>query len=74
MAQTAEGAKKFKERMIAKHGSEEAWREYMRENARKGGKAKKTAPSGFAAMTPEQRAEAGRRGGLNRWARRDTDN
>lgn len=70
MAQTAEGAKKFKERMIAKFGSEEAWREYMRQVGRKGGKAKKTAPSGFAAMTPEQRADAGRRGGVNRWAKR----
>ena len=73
MVQTAEGAKKFKERMIAKFGSEEAWREYMRENARKGGKAKKTTPSGFAAMTQEQRAEAGRRGGVNRWAKNDTN-
>jgi hypothetical protein len=39
---------------------------------RKGGKVGGLArvPKGFAAMTPEQRAEAGRRGAAKRWAKR----
>lgn len=58
---------KLRQTMIKKYGSEEAWRQFMRENGKRGGKAPKTTPSGFAAMTPEQRREAGRKGALRRW-------
>jgi len=37
MSQTPAGAIKFKETMIKKFGSQEAWAQYMRENGRKGG-------------------------------------
>ena len=60
---------KLRETMVKKHGSLEAWKKAMQEQGRRGGKSPKTTPSGFAAMTPEQRAEAGRIGGLNKWAR-----
>ena len=60
-------SEKRKATMLKKYGSEEAWKKALREQGRKGGKSPKTAPSGFAAMTPEERAEAGAKGGRNRW-------
>lgn len=62
MAQTKEGAAKMRQTMIKKHGSEEAMREWYRNLGRKGGSVKGT-QGGFASMTPEQRSEAGRKGG-----------
>lgn len=38
MSQTAQGISNHRQTMIAKHGSEEAWKEYMRQIASKGGK------------------------------------
>lgn len=52
--------------MIKKYGSEEAWKNALREHGSKGGKSPKTAPSGFAAMTPEKLAEVSRKGGMGR--------
>ena len=60
---------KLRQTMILKFGSEEAWKKAMQEQGRRGGKSPKTKPAGFAA-NPELAREAGRRGGLNRWARR----
>ena len=37
MSQTKEGAKKLRKTMIAKYGSEEAWKEHMRNIGSKGG-------------------------------------
>lgn len=37
MSNTKLGGKKYRETMIAKHGSEEAWKEYMRNIAALGG-------------------------------------
>ncbi len=34
---------------------------------RKGGETEKTKPAGFAAATPQQRSEWGKKGGKNRW-------
>ena len=38
MSQTAQGKITQRQSMIAKHGSEEAWKEYMRQIAAKGGR------------------------------------
>ena len=62
MSQTKEGIKKTKETMIKRHGSEEAWREYMKGLGSKGGK-KKNPNKGFGSKTPEERREYGRQGG-----------
>lgn len=61
---------KLRRTMIRKHGSEEAWKKAMQEQGRKGGMAERSGPTGFAAMSPERRKELGRKGGLNRWAKR----
>lgn len=57
---------KLRRTMIRKHGSLEAWKKAMQEQGRKGGKAERSGPTGFAAMSPERRKELGRKGGLNR--------
>ena len=49
------------EAMVKKHGSEEAVREYMRQNGRKGGKAQ--VKKGFANMDREKLSEVSRKGG-----------
>lgn len=54
---------KFRQTMIKKHGSEEAWKAWNRENSRRGGKAR--VPKGFAA-DPEKAAAAGRKSGVVR--------
>jgi general stress protein YciG len=59
--QTLEGGKKIVEKMTEKHGSYEAWCEWMRSNGAKGGKW--TGVKGFALMTPERRRELGAKGG-----------
>lgn len=53
--------------MIEKYGSREAVSEVMREQGSRGGKSPAKYPKGFAAMTPEKRSAAGRKGGKNRW-------
>lgn len=62
MAGTPEGAARAKQTMIAKYGSEEAWRAHLKRISSKGG-SKKGVVKGFALMTPDERAEHGRRGG-----------
>lgn len=42
MTNTKSGGNAMKQTMIAKFGSEEAWKEYMRANGRAGGKASGT--------------------------------
>ena len=61
MSQTKQGGLKVIETMIEKHGSYEAWKEYMHGIAAKGGRAK--VPKGFAMMTRKQRSIAGTLGG-----------
>lgn len=61
MAGTKSGGAKFKARMIEKYGSEEAWLEYMRHIAQKGGSRPTT--GGFAGNR-ELARRAGRLGGL----------
>lgn len=49
--------------------SDEAYRQYRKDIGRKGGGAKYTGKRGFAAMTKEQRQEAGRKGGKSKKGR-----
>jgi general stress protein YciG len=56
-----ERGQKIKASNIAKYGSEEAYKQHLREVAAKGGSAK--VQKGFSMMTAEQRKEAGRKGG-----------
>lgn len=58
-----ERGKKIKATMIAKHGSEEAWKEYMRTIASKGGKNGTGHKYGHGKVSP---IENGRKGGLAR--------
>lgn len=62
MAGTKEGAKKVRETMIKKYGSEEAWKEHMRGIGSAGGK-KKNPEKGFGSMDKEKVRAAGRLGG-----------
>ena len=59
--QTVSGVQKMRETMIKKHGSEEAWKAHMRENARKGGS--KGGVKGFAAMDRQKHLQASIKGG-----------
>lgn len=59
---TLEGGKKVRETMIKKHGSEEAWKAWMRSIASEGGK-KKNPEKGFGSMDKAKVAELGRKGG-----------
>lgn len=61
MAGTLEGAKKMREASIKRFGSEEAYREWMRSIASKGGKLGRT--GGFYANR-ELAREAGKKGGM----------
>lgn len=65
MAGSKESYKKAQLTLLKKYGGEEGLRKHRQENGRKGGKAIFEG-KGFAGMTPEQRREAGRKGGLNR--------
>ncbi len=60
MAGTVKGGIKLRETMIKKHGSEAAWKEWLRENASRGGKNGHT--GGFAANR-ERARWAGAKGG-----------
>lgn len=60
MSQTAQGTLNTRQTMIAKHGSEEAWKEYMRQIASEGGK--KGTGHAFAHGKVDPRT-AGRKGG-----------
>lgn len=65
MGQTAEGIKVFRETMIEKYGSEEAWRAHMAENAllaQKSWALNGRKPRGFAANR-ERARQAGAKGG-----------
>lgn len=65
MSGTKAGAAKMRQKMIEKFGSEEAWKEVMRNNASKGGQGSSNAlgnAGGFAA-NPELARIAGARGG-----------
>lgn len=68
MAQTKAGGRKLRQTMIARFGSEEAWKEYMRNNGREGGKLGKTGGFHYAKKhykddDPRHPANAGRIGG-----------
>ena len=57
---------KIRDAGIRKYGSEQAWREAMREF---GAKADRTTPRGFTKMSKEKRSEISRRGAEARWAK-----
>lgn len=62
MSGTPEGAARAKATEIAKYGSEEAWLAELKKRSAKGG-SKRGITKGFGTLTPEQRAEYGRKGG-----------
>lgn len=65
--QTREGAIKMKQAMIKRHGSEEAWKQYMREIASQGGKNSTTGGfwhTKYRLGDTWTVAEMGRKGGL----------
>lgn len=57
MAGTKEGGRKARDRNLASDP------DFYKKVGSKGGKAPHKYPRGFAALTPEKRAEAGRKGG-----------
>jgi len=62
--QTKAGGKKLRETMIKKHGSVEAWKKWMRENAAKGGRASGTGGFYYSKiMGLDTHIESGRKGG-----------
>lgn len=70
MAQTKEGARIAQETIKAKYGVTKDGKSKMHSRAGKaGGTAYHKVPVGFLAMSPEQRREAGRKGGLARVAK-----
>lgn len=70
MAQTKDGAKAAQETIKAKYGFTKDGKSIMHIRAgKKGGAAYHSKPVGFLAMSPEQRKEAGRKGGLARVAK-----
>lgn len=62
MAGTKVGGAKIKETMVAKLGSEEAYRQHIIERGRRGGL--KQVPKGTARMSKEKHLEISRKGGL----------
>lgn len=67
--QTPDGIKKQRETNIRKHGSYEAWREFMRNNGRKGGSAPHSKPTGFASLKlsdPKRLKEISKLGGKSK--------
>lgn len=62
MSGTKAGGAKIKATMVAKLGSEEAYRQYIIERGAKGGSAK--VPKGTARMSREKHLEISRKGGL----------
>lgn len=54
--------------MIAKHGSKEAWKQYMREIGSRGGK-KTTGKTGFALMDKKKHQAISAKGGESRRAK-----
>lgn len=61
MVQTKEGGKTLRRTMIRKHGSEEAWKDYLRVIGGKGGS--KRGDKGFALMDKDKVRAAGALGG-----------
>lgn len=53
---------KYRETMINKYGSEEAWKAHVKQIASKGGSRERSEPRGFA-MDLNRAREAGRKGG-----------
>lgn len=64
MAGNKSGGEKLRQTMIEKHGSEEAWREWMRANAAKGGRNGNT--GGFAANRELARIAGAKGGSISR--------
>lgn len=64
MAGSKEGAAKARLKEIEKYGSEEAWRQVMRE---RGAKADRTTPRGFAVIDKERVREISRKAAKIRW-------
>lgn len=69
MAQTKAGALAAQETIRAKYGVKDGKSLMHVKAGKKGGSAVHTRPVGFAAMTIEERSEAGRKGGLARVAK-----
>lgn len=66
MAGTREGGLKQIDTNIRKHGSYEAWQEFMRNAGRKGGSAPHSKPRGFASLRvndPERLKQISKLGG-----------
>lgn len=61
---TAQGGKKLRETMIKKHGSEQAWKEFMRNIGSVGGK-KEGIEKGFSLMSEEKHKKISALGGTN---------
>jgi len=60
---TKAGGVKYRQTMINKYGSEEAWKAHVKLVSSKGGKQVQSQPRGFAAATLEQRQSWGKKGG-----------
>lgn len=61
---------KLEQAAIRRHGSLEAYKKFMSDIGKKGGKSLRKTPSGFAA-SPERARIAGRKGGMRRWHGKD---
>lgn len=59
-------AEKYRQTAIAKHGSEEAWKEHQRQV---GAKARRDTPRGFAVMDKDKVKEISQRGHEIRWSK-----
>ena len=67
MAGTPESGRVVRQKLVEKLGGEEAYKEYMRALAVKGGftRSEKTFKRGFASMTKQQHKDAAALGGIN---------
>lgn len=63
---------KWRETMLAKHGSQEAISQIARENQKKSRQTYK-GTGGFAALSPEARKEQARKAALKRWHGKEAD-
>lgn len=59
MSNTKQGGEKYRATMIAKHGSEEAWREYLRNIAAVGGTKSRGYPFAHGKVDPREAAKLG---------------
>jgi len=67
----SEHAKKLREAGIRRYGSEEAWRESLRERSNKSSR-NSAGTGGFASMDKEKHIAASRKGGKHRHAQENT--